>query len=162
MIREAFLKSAFTDGAVEKGAQPMGAVIKARDLSALERNGMARPVVYCHPDKALAEQAVPVNIEMAKKLSAVNSNRRTMRMEQCFQQVLSGLPDNVVIRDFDVMFNPDYAVDVLRIFCSAARVKAFRVIWPGRCEGGRLIYAEEGYLDYKVFEISKYDVTVVV
>ena len=140
----------------------MGVIIKARDLPALERSGMARPILYCYPDKALEEQAVPINVEMAKKLSAVKPNRRTMRMEQCFQQVLVGLPDNVVIRDFDVMFNPDYAVDVLKIMSSAAKVKAFRVIWPGRCEDGRLIYAEEGYRDYKVFEISKYDVTVVV
>ena len=140
----------------------MGVVIKARDLPALERSGIARPVLYCHTDKALEEQAVPINVEMAKKLSAVKPNRRTMRMEQCFQQVLSSLPDNVVIRDFDVMFNPDYAVDVLKIMSSTAKVKAFRVIWPGRCEDGRLIYAEEGYCDYKVFEISKYDVTVIV
>ena len=140
----------------------MGVVIKARDLPALERSGMARPVLYCLSDKALEEQAVPINVEMAKKLSAIKANRRTMRMEQCFQQVLGTLPDDVIIKDFDVMFNPDYAVDVLRIMCSAARTKSFRVLWPGKCEDGRLIYAEEGYRDYKVFEISKYDVTVVV
>lgn len=49
----------------------MGVIIKARDLHALERSGMARPVFYCHFDKALEEQAVPVNVEMAKKLSAM-------------------------------------------------------------------------------------------
>lgn len=140
----------------------MGVVIKARDLPAIERSGMARPVLYCRFDNALEEQAVPINVEMAKKLSAIKANRRTMRMEQCFQQVLGTLPDDVIIKDFDVMFNPDYAVDVLRIMCSAARTKSFRVLWPGKCEDGRLIYAEEGYRDYKVFEISKYDVTVVV
>ncbi len=140
----------------------MGVVINARDIPVLERGGLAPLVLYCHSDKALEEQAVSINIEMAKKLSAVKPNRRTMRMEKCFQQVLGGLPDNVVIRDFDVMFNPDYAVDVLKIMSSAVKAKAFRAIWSGRCEDGRLIYAEEGYRDYKVFEISKYDVTVVV
>ena len=140
----------------------MGVVIKARDLPAFERSGMSRPVLYCRPDKALEEQAVPINIEMAKKLSAVKPNRRTMRMEQCFQQVLSGLPDDAVICDFDVMFNPEYAVDVLKIMCSAAKVKPFRALWPGKYEDGRLSYAEEAYRDYKVFEISKYDVTIVV
>ncbi|MBR2547798.1 MAG: BREX-3 system P-loop-containing protein BrxF [Eubacterium sp.] len=140
----------------------MGVIIKARDLPALERSGIARPVLYCHSDKSLEEQAVPINVEMAKKLSAIKPNRRTMRMEQCFQQVLGTLPDYVIIKDFDVMFNPDYEVDVLRIMCSAARTKSFRVLWPGKCEDGRLIYAEEGFRDYKVFEISKYDVTIVV
>lgn len=140
----------------------MGAVIKAWDLPALVRGGMAKPVIYCHPDKALEEQAVPVNIAMANKLSAIKVSRRTMRMEQCFQQVLGTLPDDVVIKDFDVMFNPEYAVDVLRILCSAARTKPFRILWPGKYENGRLIYAEEGFRDYKVFEISKYDVICVV
>lgn len=140
----------------------MGAVIKERDLSALELIGITQPIVYCHPDKALEEKAVSINIEMAKQLVTIKPNRRTMRMEQCFQQVLSSLPDNVVIRDFDVMFNPDYAVDVLKIMSSAVKMKPFRVIWPGRYEDGRLIYAEEGCRDYKAFEISQYDMTVII
>ena len=53
----------------------MGVIIKERDLSALERSGMARPVFYCHFDKALEEQAIPINVEMAKKLSAIKPNR---------------------------------------------------------------------------------------
>lgn len=140
----------------------MGVVIKARDLPALERSGMARPVLYCHSDKALEEQAVSINVEMAKKLSVIKGKRRTMRMEQCFQQVLENLPNDVIIKDFDVMFNPGYEVDVLRIMCSVAKNMPFRALWPGKCEDGRLIYAEEGYSDYKVFEISKYDVICVV
>ena len=140
----------------------MGVVIKARDLSALKQRGIARLVFYCHPDHEQVEQAISISIEMAKKLSNIKANRRTMRLEQCFQQVLATLPDDVLIKDFDVMFNPAYAVDVLQIMCSAARSKSFRVVWPGRYENGQLIYAEEGYRDYKVFEISKYDITVVV
>ena len=140
----------------------MGTIIKARDLPTFERAGVTRPIIYCLKDSVLEEQAVSINVEMAKALSTVKPNRRTMRMEQCFQRVIEALPGEAVIKDFDVMFNPDYSVDVLRIMCSAARTKSFRVLWPGRCEDGRLIYAEEGYRDHKVFEISKYDVTVVV
>ena len=140
----------------------MGIVIKLSNLPDIERNGIMKPVIYCCSDQALIEKAVSLNIEIAKRLTVVKPNRRTMRLEQCFQQVLGTLPDNVVIKDFDVMFNPDYAVDVLRIICSAARTKSFRVLWPGKYENDRLIYAEEGFGDYKVFQISKYDVTVVV
>lgn len=140
----------------------MGVIIKARDLPALERGGMARPVIYCHPDKTLAEQAVPINVDMAKKLSEVKPNRRTMRLEQCLRQVIDSLPDNPVLCDFDVLFNPDYEVDILRIMASIGKTKPFQLIWPGRFEDGRLLYAEEGYKDYKNYEIDKYDVTVVV
>ena len=51
-------------------------------------------------------------------------------MEQCFQQVLSTLLDDVIIKDFDVMFNPDYEVDVLRIMCFCGQGQVFL-----RCSG---------------------------
>lgn len=123
---------------------------------------MQKPVIYCNADKSLLESAVPINIELAKKLAAIKPNRRTMRMEQCFRQVLDTLPDDTVIKDFDAMFNPDYEVDVLKIMSSLAKIKPFGVVWPGKCENGRLTYAEEGFRDYKVFDINKYDVTCVV
>ena len=85
-----------------------------------------------------------------------------MRMEQCFGQVIETLPDETVIKDFDVLFNPDYGVDILRIMSSLAKSKPYRIVWPGACDGRRLIYAEEGFRDYKVYEIEKYDVTCVV
>jgi hypothetical protein len=45
---------------------------------------------------------------------------------------------------------------------AVGKSKPFQVIWPGRFADGYLIYAEEGFRDYKVFEVNKYDVTVVV
>ena len=60
-----------------------------------------------------------------------------------------------------VMFNPEYKVDVLKILIAARKRKRYSVIWPGRLEDGKLIYAEEGYPDYKVFNIADYDITCV-
>lgn len=140
----------------------MGIIIKARDFPALERSGIHRPIIFCEPDAAIVDDAISLNVDLAKKLAAIKPNRRTMRMEQCFRQVVEDLPDDAVIKDFDVLFNPDYEVDILRIMSSLAKSKPYRIIWPGKCDGQRLIYAEEGYRDYKVFEIDKYDVTCVV
>jgi len=85
-----------------------------------------------------------------------------MRLEQCFNEVLRELPDGVIIRDFDVMFNPDYQVDVLKILTDARRHKEYSAIWPGEKKDGKLIYSEEGYPDYKTYEIENYDVTCIV
>ena len=79
-------------------------------------------------------------------------------MREIFDAMLDKLPEGVIIKDIDVMFNPEYQVDVLKILSEARKHKRYRVIWPGRCEDGKLIYAEEGYLDYKVFEIKNYNI----
>ena len=140
----------------------MGTVIKARELSVLAKGGLQKPIIYCSPGRNIIESAVPINVELAKRLSAVKQSRRTMRMEQILQQLLDTLPDNVKIKDFDVLFNPVYEVDVLKIMSSLAKAKAFSIVWPGKYEDEKLIYAEEGYRDYKVFEIKNYDVTCVI
>lgn len=85
-----------------------------------------------------------------------------MRLASCFQSVIAQYPDNVVIKDIDVMFNPAYQVDVLKILTEARKSKPYSVIWPGRYENGTLYYSEQGYPDYKTYEVKNYDITCVI
>lgn len=85
-----------------------------------------------------------------------------MRLASCFQSVLAQYPDNVIIKDIDVMFNPAYQVDVLKILIEARKSKPYSVIWPGRYENGTLYYSEQGYQDYKTYEVKNYDITCVI
>ena len=140
----------------------MGIVISRRELRSVDKGRFLKPIIYCNPEKELIDNAISLNVLLAEKLVGIKPKRRAMRMEQCVQQVLSVLPENTVIKDFDVMFNPEYKIDVLHILVAQCRVKPFDVLWPGRCEDEKLIYAEEGFRDYRVFEINKYDVTCVV
>ena len=109
------------------------------------------------------EKSEPKSIskELADELLACPESKRSIKLEQIFNTVLDRYPDGVTIKDIDVMFNPEYQVDVLKILIAARKRKRYSVIWPGRYEDGKLIYAEEGYPDYKVYEIANYDITCV-
>ncbi len=102
-----------------------------------------------------------ISKELANELLSCRPNRRSMKLEQIFNSVLDKYPDGVTIKGIDVLFNPDYKVDVLKILIAARKRKRYSVIWPGRYEDGKLIYAEEGYPDYKVYEIANYDIVCV-
>lgn len=107
------------------------------------------------------EAPVSLSKELADNLLACKPNRRSMKLEQIFNTVLDRYPDGITIKDIDVLFNPEYQVDVLKILIAARKRKRFSVIWPGRYEDGKLIYAEEECTDYKVYEIANYDITCV-
>lgn len=64
-----------------------------------------------------------VSKELAEELLACKENRRSMKLEQIFNKVLDRYPDGVTIKDIDVMFNPDYKVDVLKILIAARKRK---------------------------------------
>ena len=78
-----------------------------------------------------------VSKPLAEALLECKPNRRSMKLEQIFNSVLDTLPDGVVIKDIDVLFNPDYKVDVLKILMAARKRKKYSVIWPGKCENGK-------------------------
>lgn len=140
----------------------MGTIIPARKFSKDNVSGLLKPIIYCCPYEGVADTAVPINLLLAEKLAGCRPNRRTMRIETFFNQILDQLPDGTVIKDFDVMFNPEYKVDVLKIMIVACKKKAFSVVWPGMYDDGKLFYAEDGYQDFKVFSVEEYDVTCIV
>lgn len=137
----------------------MGTIIEFHQV-ADEEAMLSRLLVYMRTIQRLLEPK-SVSKELADGLLACRSNRRSMKLEQIFNTVLDRYPDDVTIKDIDVMFNPDYKVDVLKILVAARKRKRYSVVWPGRFEDGKLVYGEEGYPDYKVYKIEDYDITFV-
>ena len=122
---------------------------------------ISRLLIYM---KAIQKMHEPRSVSkpLAEALLVCKPNRRSMKLEQIFNNVLDTLPDGVVIKDIDVMFNPEYKVDVLKILMASRKRKRYSVIWPGRCEEGKLIYGDEGFPDYKTYDIENYDITCVI
>lgn len=140
----------------------MGIVVSVRKISTLSSNGLLRPIVYCCGDLDNVEPVVSLNRILAEQLAVYKPKRRTMQIEKCLSQTLAEQPDGVFIKDFGVLFNPDYKIDILQVMINVCKNKPFNIIWPGRYENEKLFYAEEGYPDYKVFNINNYDVTCVI
>ena len=121
---------------------------------------ISRLLIYMKSIQQLAEPK-SISKELADELLACAPKRRSIRMERIFYSVIMKYPDGVTVRDIDVMFNPEYKIDVLKILISVRKRKKYYVIWPGRYEDGKLIYGEEGFPDYKVYNIADYDITFV-
>lgn len=132
-------------------------VIERKKLVTSQR--LYRLLIYGY---AMSDDAISLNKAIAEELLKLKPNQRTMQLEKCFNRVLEKLPDGSVIKDIDVMFNPSYKIDVLTVLITANKRKPFSLIWPGRIEDDRLMYSEEGYPDYRVYEISNYDIVCVI
>ncbi len=136
----------------------MGLIVEYRKLHLAEE--YFRLLIYTNVQQS--ESAHSINVPLAKELLKTKANRRSMQLEKCFVQVLGLLPETPTVKDIDVMFNPAYEVDVLKVLMSAYKQKPFSLIWPGQYEDGRLTYSAEGFSDYKVYDISDYDIVCVV
>ena len=138
----------------------MGNLIEYRKMP--DKQAVYRLLIYSKAISEIASQAISVNKPIAAELVEIEPNQRTMQLEKCFVKVLEKLPEMPVIKDIDVMFNPAYKVDVMRILTSAYKQKQYSLVWSGSFSDGRLVYGEEGYPDYQVYEIKDYDIMCVV
>ena len=138
----------------------MGTVINLRQLAT--QQNMYRLIVYTNDKYEQEASAVSINKRLAEELRKLKPTRRTMQLEKCFNKLLDSLPEKVVIKDIDVMFNPAYMVDVIRILVEANKRHPFSLVWSGRYDDNRLLYSEEDLADYKAYEISDYDIVCVV
>lgn len=140
----------------------MGMIIQARDFFPEKQKGLLKPIIYCHTYGDVDKEAISINMTLAEKLMKYRPNQRTMQLERCFNQVISELSHDAVIKDFDVMFNPAYQVDIITLLIVAFKKKTFCAIWPGGYSDGKLYYSVEGRPDYKIYCIDDYDVTCIV
>lgn len=138
----------------------MGSTITQQRYSGL--TNMYRLVIFTNDTYEQKSNVVSINKRLAEELRKLKPARRTMQLEKCFNKILDSLPDKVVIKDIDVMFNPAYRVDVIRILVEANKRHPFSLVWSGRYDDNRLLYGEEDLADYKAFEISDYDIVCVV
>lgn len=138
----------------------MGTVIDLYQLST--QQNLYRLIIYANNTYAPDQHVESFNKRLAEELRKLKPTRRTMQLEKCFNKILDSLPEKVVIKDIDVMFNPAYMVDVIRILVEANKRHPFSLVWSGRYDDNRLLYGEEDLADYKSFEISDYDIVCVV
>ena len=123
---------------------------------------LIKPIIFCGPDEELEKNAVALNVSIAEKLINAKPSRRSFRLPSIIDSIIAELPENSTIKDFDVLFNPDYQIDVLQLLIAACRKKEFAILWPGTYSDGKLMYAETGYSDFKIYDLDKYDVTCIV
>lgn len=140
----------------------MGIILEHKELRGIQ--SIYQLLIYSNSKifPKIASDAIAMNKYLATELVSLDPDRRTMQLEECFVKVLGKLSEQPVIKDIDVMFNPAYKVDVMKILTSAYKKKPYRLIWPGSYSEGKLVYSEESYPDYRVYEVKNYDIMCVI
>lgn len=66
--------------------------------------------------------------------------------------------EHFMITNIDILFNPEYNIDVLGCFTNISRNKKMIILWPGEYDSGILSYALPGYTDYKRYILKDYNI----
>lgn len=99
-----------------------------------------------------------LSLALIKYEKTDRGNKVIEESDKIFHNVYS---KKVIVDNIDILFNPEYNIDILGYFIQIARKKKIIIIWPGEYISDSLIYASPGYKDYKKYLIKNYDVICV-
>lgn len=96
---------------------------------------------------------------LSYELIKIDQNRRNTEVERVIKGIFSKINGNkIILTGIDILFNPLYKLDVIKLFIQLSINKTVIVQWPGRLASNNLIYSEPKYDDYKKYEIKDYNI----
>lgn len=147
----------------------MGAVINVSMLSKDVLRKATAPIILCSFPNRVARlmegsQYTPLNlnIRLAEELAKYPAEQRPRRANDEVMSIVSQCKAPTLLEDYEILFDPRYDVDAIKVFTELARRQKVVVKWCGKLSGNSLEYATPDDKDYHSFRIQDYDITCVI
>ena len=145
----------------------MGSTFKLSSLDKDKLNELLTPIVFCADKDKIAPyiegyKVLSINGIVSKRLLELEQDKRNLFVGDVLSNIIDKAGEPLLIKDFEILFDPEYQLDILKLFIMANRKKRIAIIWCGKCRGGKLIFAEPEYPDYKSYNIKDYDISCLI
>jgi len=111
----------------------MGCIIKLYSLNKDKLNKILTPIVFCINGNKVASCAKEYNILsineiLSKRLLIYERYKRNLFVADELDKIIENNGQPLLIKDFEILFNPEYQLDVLKLFIIANRKKKIAVL----------------------------------
>lgn len=146
----------------------MGSIINNRTITVKRLLDLPSPTLLCVErndyEKAIIAnngQVVSLNSLLAKAVSGKTGKEVATNITTT---VIGLLPSKTTIYlvDYEMLFDPRYNLDVMKLFCEASRHCKLFVKWCGSFVDDSIIYGEPGYADYAKYKVSAYNIACII
>ena len=145
----------------------MGYEVKVREVDQIFNKNNNKAIIICTNYRNVENvfkdfNEISLGINLADKLIRYpRENRNHIILEELDNLLLKSKHKEIIVKDIDILFNPEYKFDVIKYFTNIARVKKIVVVWNGVITNEYLQYSENSYMDYKRYLIKNYDIICV-
>lgn len=105
-------------------------------------------------------QHLHLNTELSKALMSHPAEERPSQIEAGIKTLIP-IHSAMLVSEFEMLFDPRYKIDVLKLFCERAKSSRIAIVWPGMYENGKLSYAQPEDPDYNLFYADNYQICIV-
>ena len=142
----------------------MGFIINKSELDKILNHYDNFLIFSCLPLKIMRDKLKNYDqLKLGELLSAelmkIDKEERSKIVVEKLEEILiSKKTDKLLITNIDILFNPNYRLDIIKLFIQLSRNKKNIIHWPGKYHSENLVYSKPEYADYKRYSIKEYDV----
>lgn len=147
----------------------LGSVIKGSQLNKELLSKMSIPIVISSISQRIKEivadsgyQELSLNSLLAEELTKTSVDIRPQLVSDEVIKILSSVKAPIYLTDYEMLFDPRYDIDVLKLFYEISRRKKIVVKWSGTWNNEYLEYSTSEYMDYHSYIINDYDITCII
>lgn len=147
----------------------MGAVISLSTLSKEMLRKATAPIILCSFPNRVARlmegsqyTLLNLNIRLAEELVKYPAEQRPQRANDEVMSIISQCNAPILLEDYEILFDPRYDIDAIKVFTELSRRQKVVVKWCGKLNGNSLEYATPDDKDYHSFKIQDYDIICVI
>ena len=141
----------------------MGTTIKRRDFPAVIKQ--ARQGVFVLAPNVTVPIAAPVlniGLLLGERMYKAKADSSSVSIVNELDAILGEEYRDITLENTDILFSPEYGLDVIKLLLQLGRNQRFYLTWPGVIAGEKLTYSEPGKFDYREYNIKDYVDTYIV
>lgn len=100
----------------------------------------------------LGTSVVNVNLSLSGKLLELTAKQRILKLPGILDQIVGQPQSPVVLDNLELLFDKNLKQDPLRLLQSVSRNRTVLASWNGNLKSGRLLYAELGHPEYRIYD----------
>lgn len=147
----------------------MGTLIKNSKINIDTIKKTTIPIILCslapRLQKIITEcnyQELSLNKKLAKALVKKEVSIRSQLVADEVMKIESSIQGPIFLTDYEMLFDPRYNLDVIRLFSELSRRAKIVIKWCGTLDDNHLVYATPAYRDFHSYNIHDYDITCVI
>ena len=141
----------------------MGTIIKRRDFPAVIEHAR-QGVFVLAPKVPVPMNATFVNIglTLGERMYKTKADGSPVNLANELDAILGEEMHDITLANTDILFSPEYGLDVIKLLLQVGRNQRLYIQWPGEINGEKLTYSEPGRFDFNEYNIKDYVDTYVV
>jgi len=152
----------------ERNDVSMGAVISVSSLSKEVLKNASAPIILCSFSNRIARlicgsqfTSLNINIRLAEKLLNYPIEQRPQMANDEAMSIVSECNSPTLFENYEILFDPRYDVNTIKVFTELARRQKVIVKWCGTLNGNSLEFATVNDKDYHSYMVQDFDIICV-